>query len=466
LAGHLGLNNLILLYDDNGITIEGSVGIAYSESTRDRFLSMNWNVLDVQNGDTDYADIYDKLVLSTHSNKPTIIFIKTTIGYGSFLSGTAKSHGSPLSIEDVKHIKRKFHFDENKSFVVDDDVKEYFLQFKIPIIQEYHNDYTECIEELKGCNKTGSTREMSGCCLDIISTFDNIIIGSADLSESNKTNVNGRVISKDNYNGNILHYGIREHAMAGIANGLSTCGILPIVSTFLVFITYCLGSIRMSALSNHKVIYVLTHDSFLLGEDGPSHQPIESLTILRSIPNLLVFRPCDMTEVSAVYQYALQHNGPSCIILSRQSVPVLPKYIEYVERGAYIIYEPKQIDLILISTGSEVSLCIDVAKFLNARVVSMPCCELFDLQTEEYKNRILPPHIKKISVEAGATIGWYKYADYTYGIDTFGKSGNANDLRKHFKFTIEDIIKEIWCNYNKVHYFCGGIQKTTSLSIM
>jgi len=441
IAGHLCLNNLVLLYDDNGITIDGKVDITYSENTKDRFISMNWNVIEVLNGDSDLEDIYEKLLLSTHSTKPTIVFIKTTIGYGSTISGTSKTHGAPLVKEDIRQIKRRFGFDENKGFVVDDDVKEYFLQFETPVITKYVTQFT--IDELRHCIKDGSTREMSSVCLDVIAShIDNLIIGSADLSESNKTNVKCNVITMDNYNGKIINYGIREHAMAGIANGLATCGILPIVSTFLVFITYFLAAIRMSALSNHKVIYILTHDSIFLGEDGPSHQPVESLTILRSIPNLLVFRPSDMSEVVATYQYVMSHNGPSCIILSRQTVPVLPSYIQDVSKGAYIMYEPPQVDFILIGTGSEVSLCIEISKQVkNIRVVSMPCCELFDKQPDEYKHMILPPHIKKISVEAGSTMGWYKYANITYGIDTFGASGNINDLRKHFKFTAEDIIK-------------------------
>ena len=442
IAGHLCLNNLVILYDDNGITIDGKLDIAYSENTKNRFISMNWNVLEVLNGDTDLKDIYEKLNLSTYSDKPTIIFIKTTIGYAALNSGTSSTHGAPLGKDNIKHIKRFFNFDENKSFVVDDDVKNYFTHFKKPTLYEYKNDYTECIKELKTCKKDGSTREMSGMCLNIMANhINNIIIGSADLSESNKTNINIKNISKSDYNNKIIHYGIREHAMAGIANGLSTCNILPIVSTFLVFITYCLASIRMSALSNHKVIYIFTHDSFLLGEDGPSHQPIESLTILRSIPNLLVFRPCDMNEVSGVYQYVLNHNGPSCVILTRQSVINIPNSIQNIEKGAYIIYEPDNIELIIISTGSEVSLSIEVAKILkNTRVVSMVSCELFDIQNSEYKNALLPSNIKKISIEAGTTIGWYKYANYTYGIDTFGKSGNKTDLKEYFGFTSLHII--------------------------
>ena len=291
---------------------------------------------------------------------------------------------------------------------------------------------------------------MSGVALNILANnIDNIIIGSADLSESNKTNIKVKSISKNDYNNKIIHYGIREHAMVGIANGISTCNILPIVSTFLVFISYCISSIRMSALSNHKVIYVFTHDSFLLAEDGPSHQPIEQLTMLRSIPNLLVFRPCDMNEVSGVYQYALNHNGPSCIVLTRQSVINIPTSIQNIVNGGYIIYEPPIVELIIISTGSEVFLSIEIAKQLkNIRVVSMVCCELFDIQSDEYKNNILPSNIKKISIEAGSTLGWHKYADYTYGINTFGKSGNVNDLKEYFGFTEQHIINFIK-NINK-----------------
>jgi transketolase len=190
IAGHLCLNNLVILYDDNGITIDGKVDITYSENTKNRFISMNWNVLDVLNGDTDLNDIYEKLIISTNSDKPTIIFIKTTIGYASLNAGTSSTHGAPLGKENVKHIKKYFNFDENKSFLVDDDVKEYFLKFKPPIIKDNINDYTNCIEELKNCKKNGSTREMSGVALNILANnIDNIIIGSADLSESNKTNI-------------------------------------------------------------------------------------------------------------------------------------------------------------------------------------------------------------------------------------------------------------------------------------
>ena len=467
LAGHLGLNNLIILYDDNGITIDGSTDITFTENTRERFISLNWNVLEVKDGDNDINDIYNKLVKAKESiDKPTIIFIKTTIGYGSFHSGKSSSHGAPLGIENTKNLKKYFNFDENKTFFVDNDVKDYFnnlKEYKIEYYNEYilcnnstessengnTNNYNEIINNLKSIKnveKNYATRESSGLCLNILeNNLSNIIIGSADLGESNKTLVKTDIINKSNFNGKYLHYGIREHAMTSIANGMSTYGIVPIVSTFLVFITYCLAPIRMASLSKNKVIYIFTHDSILLGEDGPTHQPIESLTILRSIPNLQTVRPCDTTEVSGAYQIALEYDGPTALILSRQTLSnMVNSNDEDMKKGAYIVYESnKTIDLIIISTGSEVSLALDTIKLLehnfgkSIRLVSMPCTQLFDKQDKEYKEYILPKNIIKVSFEAGSTLGWYKYADYVYGIDRFGESGKINDLKEEFGLTVD-----------------------------
>ena len=467
LAGHLRLNNLIILYDDNKITIDGTTDISFTENTRDRFIALNWNVLEVKDGDNNINDIYNKLIQSKKSvDKPTIIFVKTTIGYGSLHSGKSSSHGSQLGIENTKKLKQFFGFDENKSFFIDNDVKTYFNNLKANKIKYYNkyvkfnnsieiNNYNEVISNLKNIKnseKNYATRESSGICLNILSNIiDNIIIGSADLGESNKTLVKTEIINKDNFNGKYLHYGIREHAMCSIANGISTFNIIPVVSTFLVFITYCLAPIRMASLSKHKVIYIFTHDSILLGEDGPTHQPIESLTILRSIPNLQTIRPCDTTEVSGAYQMALEYNGPTALILSRQALSnIANSNSDIMKRGAYIIYESnKNIDLIIISTGSEVSLSLDTIKLLeinfgkSIRLVSMPCSQLYDIQNNEYKEYILPKNIKKISIEAGSTLGWYKYADYVYGIDRFGMSGKMNDLKEEFGMNINKFSKFI-----------------------
>jgi transketolase len=497
LAGHLELNNLIILYDDNKITIDGSTDITFTENTKDRFIALNWNVLEIENGngenENDLNDMYNKLLIAKLSkNKPTIIFVKTTIGYGSIHSGKSLSHGAPLGIENTKNLKKFFNFDENKYFQIDEDVKDYFNNLKKEKIDYYarnrelvhdfwrslelvqgssknyninennyennhENNYLELINKLKGINniniqKNYATRESSSLCLQLLeNNLENIIIGSADLGESNKTLIKTNIINKNNFNGKYFHYGIREHSMMSIANGISTYGIIPIVSTFLVFITYCLAPIRMASLSMHKVIYIFTHDSILLGEDGPTHQPIESLTILRSIPNLLTIRPCDNNEVSCAYQIALDYNGPTAIILTRQVIPNIENSnSNSMKKGAYIIYEPNEkIDLIIISTGSEVSLALDTIKYIEEkynkyiRLVSMPCSQLYDNQRIEYKEYILPNNIKKISIEAGSTIGWYKYANYVYGIDKFGASGKINDLKEEYGLTINKFSKFI-----------------------
>ena len=469
LAGHLGLNNLIILYDDNGITIDGTTEITFTENTRQRFSALNWNVLEVKNGDSDINDIYNKILRAKKNiDKPTIIFVKTTIGYGSSNSGSSSVHGAPLGSENTKNLKKFFNFDEYKSFFIDEDVKEYFNnlrktkniyyeQIDKNNLQEINNEIyinNTLIEltNIKNGLKNYATRDISNILLNIlIKNNPNIIIGSADLAESNKTGVSSSCLKKDDFNGQYLHYGIREHAMTAIANGISTYNLIPIVSTFLVFITYCLAPIRMAALSNHKVIYIFTHDSVFLGEDGPTHQPVESLTILRSIPNLLILRPCDVNETNGAYQVALKHNGPVALILSRQVLPNIDNSnVQSVSNGAYIVYNSdleKTPDLIIVASGSEVSTALDVANSLKdekvIRVVSMPCCELFDLQNDEYKENILPKNIKKISLEAGCTLGWHKYADYTYGIDRFGESGKINDIKKYFGFTFNDIKEYI-----------------------
>jgi transketolase len=464
LAGHLCLDNLILLYDDNGITIDGKTDITFTENVKDRFTALNWNVLEVLDGDNDINDISDKISKAkSFKNKPTIIFVKTTIGYGSILQGKSAVHGIPLGNERTKLLKEKFGFDSNKEFYVDNDVVEYFKKIKTEKINYYNkcilekkqitdsNNITDILNEinkLKNGKTSLSTRDSSGIVLKKINElYENIIIGSADLAESNKTKVCEHVISKDNFNNKYLNYGVREHSMCAIANGISTFDILPIVSTFLVFITYCLAPIRMAALSKHKVIYIFTHDSIFLGEDGPSHQPIESLTILRSIPNLLTIRPCDTTEVSGAYQIALEYNGPTALILSRQTLNnIETTSTDNMKKGAYIVYEPEnsEFDKILIATGSEVNLALEIANYYkNIRVVSMPCCELFDKQDKLYKEYILPHNIKKISIEAGSTIGWYKYSDYAFGIDNFGESGSIADLKKYFGFTLENFVKFI-----------------------
>jgi transketolase len=457
LAGHLGLNNLIVLYDDNGITIDGKTDITFTENVRGRFIALNWNILEVLDGDNDVNDIYDKITMAKNStDKPTIIFVKTIIGYGSALAGTSACHGAPLGNIKTQLLKEYFGFDKEKTFFIDEDVHDFFKLLKQDKIKYYteqpeldvcvENDISMVVSQIRQIHnqeKNYATRESSSIVLkQVVSSLQNIIVGSADLAESNKTWVSAGFITKYDFSQKYLHYGIREHAMAAIANGISTYDIIPIVSTFFVFITYCLAPIRMAAISHHKVIYILTHDSVFLGEDGPTHQPIESLTVLRSIPHLLTIRPCDTTEVSGAYQIALLHDGPCALILSRQTLPNLENSnMDKMTKGAYVVYEPKNIQFIIVATGSEVSLAIEVAEHMgNIRVVSMPCCELFDLQDILYKEEIMPANIKKMSLEAGATLGWYKYVDYAYGIDSFGASGTMKDIKTYFGFTKSNIV--------------------------
>ena len=480
LAGHLNLNNLIVLYDDNSITIDGSTDLSFTEDTKKKYEALGWNVYSVKKADSDLLEIESVLTKSLYSDKPVLIMFETKIGFGSDKEGSEKSHGAPLGPSSVKNLKRKFSFNEDEKFIITDDIKTYFKYFvnqKINYYNTWNNllnlygkihpkeynelndiinnnipDFRTTLQSLT-FDKPLATRQISGQILKILSeNMIQLIGGSADLSPSNNTKIDDG-IQKGSYSRRYIHYGIREHAMCGIANGLSTYGLVPYVGTFLVFINYCLASIRLSALSKHQVIYVLTHDSIALGEDGPTHQPVESLTILRSIPNCFVFRPADGNEVIGSYLKSIENkNSPSCICLSRQSLPQLENSsVEGVFKGGYIVEESnllnKNLDLILIATGSEVSLCIDVVNEiknkLNVRVVSMPCVELFNSQNSEYKNDILPDNVLKISVEAGVTDLWYKYADKCIGIDTYGASGKGIEVMDYYCFSVKKILLEI-----------------------
>lgn len=478
LAGHLKLDNLIILYDDNNISIDGTTDLTFTEDVTMKYKAMGWEVFCVEDANENFDDIISVFEKSIKSIKPVLIRFKTKIGYGSNKEGSEKSHGSPLGPEAVVNLKNKFNFDEKLKFYIPDKVKENFkniCKLKFGLYEEwvknyniYMNKYPEKFKELQQFYKMDiddnlfpkydfndnpmATRQTSGKCLQsIYNSIPQLIGGSADLSPSNNTMID-TAIQSNNYNGRYIHYGVREHAMCAIANGLSNCGFIPYVGTFLVFINYCLCAIRMSALSGHKVIYILTHDSIGLGEDGPTHQPIESLTILRSIPNLLTIRPADGNEVSGAYKVALKaKNKPSCLCLSRQKLPHLEySDINSVLLGGYTMIKGK--DIIIVATGSEVSLAIDIIKELkdiNCGLVSMPCCELFDIQTTEYKKTVLPDNIIKLSIEAGSTIGWYKYVDHCIGIDTFGASGSGNEIMKYFGFDKEKIILFILKILNK-----------------
>lgn len=484
IAGHLKLNNLIVLYDDNKITIDGSTDLTFTEDVTLRFEALGWDVFEVTDGNTDLQNIENTIIKAKKSNKPSLIRVKTMIGYLSNKQDSCKSHGAPLGEEEVQRLRKLFGFEDYKSFEFPKNLLDKFSILKNKgenLEKEWQNKlmkyksnepekYNKLIElfntkiyknmdfpKFDVNDKKIATRDISGMCIQKLNEkLEHLIIGSADLSPSNKTLFSDNIINKYNYNGNYLHYGIREHAMAGIANGISTYSYLPIVSTFLGFINYFLAAIRLSALSKHKVIYILTHDSVALGEDGPTHQPIESLTILRSIPGLITFRPADGNETSLAYNLALNNEGPTCICLARQSSNQLPNKdkSEYMKKGGYILYqncEDTEIKLIIIATGSEVSSVLSsIIKYniKHIRLVSIPCLELFEKQDTKYKETILPKKIKKISFEAGSTIGWYKYADYCYGIDEFGKSGKGDDILKYFGLDEDNMHKTIMNNIN------------------
>ena len=481
LAGHLKLNNLILLYDDNKISIDGSTDLSFTDNTYDKFKSLGWDVIIVENADKDILSINDSIIKAKNSDKPVIICMKTKIGFGSDKEGSEKSHGAPLGEESIKSLKKKFNFDESKSFEIKEEVKMVFKQI-LKNKEIYYNNWnkdfsmykekydekfielnkilcknpinlTEMLNKYTPNDKALATRQVSGNILkEIYKSIPQLIGGSADLSPSNNTKIDDGIQAND-YSKRYIHYGVREHSMAAIANGISTYGLIPYVGTFLVFINYCLSSIRLSALSHHQVLYILTHDSVGLGEDGPTHQPIDSLSILRSIPDSLTFRPADGNETIGCYDVALNEKSkPSCLCLSRQGLPQLEgSSIENVSKGGYILFESKKfgdkLDLIIIATGSEVSLSLKVAKTLsekiNLRLISMPCTELFDSQPDDYKNNLLPTNVKKISIEAGSTMMWYKYADYCYGIDSYGASGKGSEVMEHFGFSEEKILNYI-----------------------
>lgn len=481
LAGHQKLNKLILIYDSNAVTLDGGLDLSFSENVRQRFLASEWDVLEVNDGN-DIESINKAISKAKESlDKPTLIIVHTIIGFGSEKQGTCKVHGNPLGEEDGKHAKLSYGFDHPDFFIpneVYENFKENFAKRGIEaenkwneVVENYKKDHKEDFETFTNAingdvssyftkepvfDKTNadSTRVSSGKALNELHHMIPFIIGgSADVAGSVMTKINDGVnFTKETPYGRNINYGIREFAMASASNGMMLHGGLKsYVGAFLVFSDYMKSAIRMSALSKLPAIYLFSHDSIAVGEDGPTHQPIEHLAMLRSIPNVNVIRPCDARETYAAWKIALESKEtPTCLILSRQGLPLLDSKYEEVNKGAYIISkEENKLDLILLSTGSEVSLCVKVKELLkqkgiDARVVSMPSTYLFDKQSEEYKKEILPLGKDKIvSVEMLSTFGWAKYADYNYGIDTFGTSAPAKDAIKAYKFLPEDLLNYI-----------------------
>jgi len=471
LAGHLKLKNLIMLFDNNSISIDGPTSLAVSDKYKKRFESYNWDYIEI-NGHKE-KEIFKALKKAQKAKRPTVISCKTKIGYGSpNKSGKSSAHGSPMGEDEIRLIRKKLQwphepFDipknilkawreignkaqikEKKSNKI--SFKEERLKKKIKSVID--NAKENAAKELKSI----ATRKSSENILkDLTKNLPLLIGGSADLTGSNNTKTEfQKIISPGKFNGNYIHYGVREHAMASIMNGLALhSNLIPYGGTFLVFSDYCKPSIRLSALMGQRVIYVMSHDSIGLGEDGPTHQPIEHLSSLRSIPNLNVFRPCDTTETIECWDIALNSKDkPSVISLTRQNLsqPRDQMKVENLcELGAYEIYRSSDnIELTLMASGSEVEIAISASKKLaqkniNSKVISFPSMELFDAQPENYRSKILGETKIKISIEASHPMSWKKYVGndgVTMGIEDFGKSAPYKEVYKYFKLTDDDIV--------------------------
>jgi transketolase len=480
LAGHLKLGNLIVIYDDNHISIDGDTAVAFTEDVGARFLAYGWQVLRVDDGDHDLARIHDTIAEARkEKEKPTIICLKTTIGYGSKAQGTHGVHGSPLKADDITSLKTKFKFPVDQTFYIPEETYKVYgevaargadLETKWDALleaygREYPNEHAELTRRISGElpanwesalpvytpeNPAQASRKLSELVLTAIHPrIPDLMGGSADLTGSNLTRVKAHTdfqppsTGLGNYAGTYIRYGVREHAMGAIANGLAAYGgIVPYVGTFLNFVSYAAGAVRLSALSGHQVIWVATHDSIGLGEDGPTHQPVETLAHFRATPNIDVWRPADGNETSAAYLVALKsRTKPSILSLSRQNLPNLKgSTIENAAKGGYVLHEVDGEDLTIVSCGSEVSIVLDAALKLEAegiktRVVSIPCWSVFDGQEGSYKLSVLRSGAPILSVEALSTLGWQKYSHEQYGLKGWGASGPYTKVYEHFGIT-------------------------------
>ena len=487
LAGHLKLKNLIVFFDNNKISIDGSTSLSVSDDYKKRFESYGWNFQEIDGHNE--KQISKAILKSSKSKKPNLISCKTIIGFGSpNKSGKSSSHGSPLGDEEITLVRKKLKW-KNEPFIVPKEILEAWreigkkgieleknwqktLNKKDSDIKSQLESFTfsssfASLEEVINKEKkkyfnskpSMATRQCSSLVIETISNIlPQIIGGSSDLSGSNNTKTNNsKIISAKNFNGNYIHYGVREHGMAAAMNGLALYGgLIPFGGTFLIFSDYCKPSIRLSALMGLRVIYIFSHDSIGLGEDGPTHQPIEQLSGLRAIPNLNVFRPADINETLECWEIALKNfKAPSAIALSRQKLPYINPDLSKKNKCALGAYQVKitshESKVTLVASGSEVELALETQKQLkenqiDSKVVSMPCQELFDKQPENYKKEILEPDSLIITIEAGSIISWNKYISkkgISCGIDSFGESAPYKEVYNHFNLTSEKLVSLI-----------------------
>ncbi len=463
LAGHLNLNNLIVIYDSNQISIEGAINISFSEQVKMRFLAQNWKVLECDGHD--YQAIHNALEEAKKSTKPTLLIAHTIIGKGAIgLEGSEKTHGSPLNKEVLKQSKENAQINPDESFIISPKNKMHFEEVKVrgvslealwekslsPKAQEKIHalkdfDFSAINYPVFKKGESLATRVSNGMILNAIAKeCEGFLGGSADLAPSNNTQLKH---SGDFPLGQNLHFGIREHAMGAITNALAAYGLfVPFCATFFVFSDYLMPSIRLSALMKLKALFIFTHDSIGVGEDGATHQPVEQLSHLRALPNFYAFRPCDAFENTACMQIALSLSAPSGLILSRQNLPVLDEVSkEQVLKGAYVKYDAKNPVITLVASGSEVSLALEGAKMLErenipTQVVSVPCFDLLVEQDESYLKELFKG--KVLVIEASRAIEWYRFADKIIGMDSFGSSAKGDKLFEKFGFSVENITTQ------------------------
>ena len=491
LAGHLKLSRLCWIYDNNRITIEGHTALAFSDDVATRFLGHGWNVVRV--GDANDLELLDRAfrTFQDTTDRPTLVIVDSHIGYGSpNKQDTSGAHGEPLGVEEVKLTKKRYGWPEDARFHVPDGVRDHFREGMgrrgqslrdawFARIEPYRSRYPELADELYRMQhrqlpdgwdrdlpafpadaRGMAGRDASGKVLNALArNVPWLMGGSADLTPSTKTRLTfegAGDFSAGDYAGRNLHFGVREHAMASIMNGMALVKVRAYGSGFLIFSDYARGAIRLSALMELPVIHVFTHDSIGVGEDGPTHQPVEHLASLRAVPGLMVIRPADANEVTAAWRVVMElHHEPAALVLTRQALPTLDRgryaSADGVARGAYVLADAPdgRPDVLLLATGSEVALCVEAyevltAEGIKARVVSMPCWELFDDQDESYRNSVIPPEVTaRVSVEQASVFGWTKYTGITghqIGMRSFGASAPLKDLQEKFGFTADDVV--------------------------